>query len=727
MPAERDDMPPLTEDVLRRRLAELEARFQAEVGAHAHTRAERARAELRLEQLFAHTPVALIVLRGPELTVGEAYATYYGWRERGSAAPPQGLIVGRPLAEQMRSLPDEAKRVAEEVLRSGVPGCLKEVEIDLVGRKGPSWWDADLIPLRATTDAPSILLLASDVTRHVLARRRLRDLLAAQRRYRAIAETIPYGIWRTDAQGRIEYLSQSMLDLLAMSHKDALGYGWLERLSPHERELLLARWRRCSETGQGWEYEHHIVAQDGASRIVLSRGRPVCDESGAIKHWVGINLDITERVEMERQLRELNAELDRRVAEHTAMAEQRAVQLRRLAAELTRAEQRERRRLARLLHDHLQQLLVGAKLNINVLQKRVEAVYKAETPPPGAPCLEPTVVGAVAQVDDLLDEAIAASRSLTAQLSPSVLYDMGLPAALEWLGRSMGETHGLRVEVDAAPDADPPCEDMRVLLFSSARELLLNVVKHARVRDARLTLCNTADGRVQLAVADEGVGFRALSSRAPGAAVSGLGLFGIRERIELLGGEVWVRSEPGNGTTVTVTALLTSASPPDREHGLPQGGALPADGVTPRDLESPESRPLPSGAPAVADGVITVLLADDHAMVRRGLCSLFDDQPDIRVVGQAEDGQQALEMVRALQPDVVVMDVTMPRLNGVEATQAILAEAPQARVIGLSMHDDREIAAAMLAAGAAIYLTKSGPPDDLLAAVRACYCSALRR
>ena len=92
---------------------------------------------------------------------------------------------------------------------------------------------------------------------------------------------------------------------------------------------------------------------------------------------------------------------------------------------------------------------------------------------------------------------------------------------------------------------------------------------------------------------------------------------------------------------------------------------------------------------------IRVLLADDHAVLRAGITSLLNDEPDIEVVGEACDGQMAVELAADLQPDVILMDVTMPRLNGIEATRRIMAQLPHARIIGLSMHEQESMALAM--------------------------------
>jgi two-component system, NarL family, response regulator NreC len=114
-----------------------------------------------------------------------------------------------------------------------------------------------------------------------------------------------------------------------------------------------------------------------------------------------------------------------------------------------------------------------------------------------------------------------------------------------------------------------------------------------------------------------------------------------------------------------------------------------------------------------------ILLADDHSVVRSGFRALLSAQPDLEVVGEAKDGRDAVEQTIALNPDVVVMDVTMPNLNGIEATRRVAQEAPRVRVLALSMHKDAVYVREILRAGARGYLLKDSGEQDLINAVRA--------
>jgi CheY-like chemotaxis protein len=243
------------------------------------------------------------------------------------------------------------------------------------------------------------------------------------------------------------------------------------------------------------------------------------------------------------------------------------------------------------------------------------------------------------------------------------------------------------------------------LLFESVRELLFNVLKHAGVRQARVSVSLADDGLIKITVADEGAGFDIAGLQARGAQ-AGFGLFSIRERIDLLGGQVQIEAAPGSGARVTLVVPVPAPAVREEPGQAERGGT----GVV---AEGPGVvRPEETAA-------IRVLVADDHEIMREGLAKLIQVEADIAVVGEAADGAQAVEMARELHPQVVVMDMSMPRMNGLEATQRILAEMPDIRVIGLSMYEKADREEAMRKAGAVAYLTKDGPSADLIAAIRA--------
>jgi PAS domain S-box-containing protein len=392
-----------------------------------------------------------------------------------------------------------------------------------------------------------------------------------------------------------------------------------------------------------------------------------------------------QRVINQRAMHDLNESLEQRVAERTAEVKQQAERLHALAAELSQAEQRERKRLATILHDHIQQLLVAAQMHLSLV-KHADSSR-----------LEPAIQG----VQSIIREAIDASRSLAVDLSPPILHQGGLGPGLGWLATRMEKKNLFKIRVRADSDAEPASEPMRLLLFESVRELLLNAVKHSGAHEANVTMIRTPENWTRITVADNGGGF---DPEAAGSHPSGLGLFGIQQRLTYMGGRFEIDSAPGRGTRVTLMAPLEK---PDRESLAPEVKA-------PKLMEKGHSASRPDNKK------ICILLVDDHSIVRKGLSSLLQLEPDLEIVAEAQDGEQALELAGHFTPDVVVTDVSLPGMDGVALTRALRRKLPGIKVLGLSMHIEKDIAEAMREAGAAGYLTKGGLLEDLIEAIRAC-------
>ncbi len=116
--------------------------------------------------------------------------------------------------------------------------------------------------------------------------------------------------------------------------------------------------------------------------------------------------------------------------------------------------------------------------------------------------------------------------------------------------------------------------------------------------------------------------------------------------------------------------------------------------------------------------MIKIVLADDHKILREGICSLVKGFPDMEVIGEAADGRTVLTLVKNLSPDIVIMDISMPDLNGIDATRRITAEHPKVKVIALSMHYDKQFVSEIFKAGASGYLLKDCAFDELEHAIR---------
>ena len=366
--------------------------------------------------------------------------------------------------------------------------------------------------------------------------------------------------------------------------------------------------------------------------------------------------------------------------------EHRAEQLRRLTLELSDTEERERRRLAEYVHDDLQQILAGVMFHLDITERRLQDPLSARA--------------ALQKVRELMNDAIEGTRTLSQELSPTALRSSGLIAALRWLAEHVHSLHGLSVEVDASSNAEPDNQSAIHFLFRAAQELLLNVVKHASTDRARISLTAAGD-LLQLSVEDEGAGFSADEEASPESEAS-FGLFSIRERAEILGGTVQVNSRPGEGTAIRII--------------LPHEARNPDEEVSAEQEADARLAASPAG-PGEEPPQVRVVLVDDHMVLRSGLKLLLVEQPGIEVVGELDNGRQAVDAADRLHPDIMVMDVAMPEMDGVEATRAIKREHPEIRIIGLSMFQDRETGQRMLDAGAELYLPKTGPSEELVSAI----------
>jgi PAS domain S-box-containing protein len=523
----------------------------------------------------------------------------------------------------------------------------------------------------------------------------------SEARLREVIMNSQDAIYRIDFKtGCYDFFSPSAEAITGFSMQEMIDMGLdgvLARVHPDDRAIVQRRLQEEAEhpdeNRRPMEYRWRV--KSGEWHWFSDSRRLITNERGEPEALVVVGRDITEQRQAEElirqseaRLKELTDTLEQRVAERT-------VQLRALASELSRAEERERRRLARVLHDHLQQLLVAARLSVNTLQRRLTEASLQQT---------------AEQLDQVLGEAIDTSRSLTAELSPPVLYDAGLGPALHWLSRWMQEKHGLLVDVDAEDLHNVTPENIRAMLFQAARELLFNVVKHAGVNRATVRLRRLAGDELELVVTDQGAGFD--PEKVGRAEEGGFGLFSIQERLEMVGGRMDVQSAPGQGTRVTLRVPMYPMAV--------EAATVAAEEAAGRltRVSEAEARAAQREAAPTGERPIRVLLADDHVIVRQGLARLLQDEPGIELVGEADDGREALALTQMVHPDVVLMDVSMPTMDGVEATRRILAEQPDVKVIGLSMYKGEEMAEHMRQAGAMDYVSKGGDPAMLIRAVR---------
>ncbi|RJQ78099.1 MAG: response regulator [Desulfobacteraceae bacterium] len=510
-----------------------------------------------------------------------------------------------------------------------------------------------------------------------------RRLLQSEERYHSLFESIDQGFCIIevlfDASAKpvdYRFLETNPSFKQHTGLHDAVGKR-IRELVPLQEEHWFETYGRIALTGEPERFINQamFVGQRWYDVYAFRVGRPEERKVAVLFN------DITERKQAEESLRQLNATLEQRVAERTELAETRTRQLQALAVELIEAEERERRRAAHLLHEDLQQVLAGARFHL-------QAAF--QSPPPE-----------LTAVVQLLDEAIAKSRRLSNELSPPVLNHSGLVAGLHWLARQMEEQFGLRIELGANSEHRLESSSLKVFMFRAVQELLLNIVKHAGVKSARVDLCGS-DHNLAITVSDAGRGFDP-NLLDFSETETGLGLLSLRERARYIGGRLVIDSAPGQGSRLTLTVPLSLLKDDQTQPSAPV-------------VERPVSLSQPNAAGGF-DKSIRVLFADDHKVMRQGLLLLVAKHADIQVVGEAANGREAYELALRLKPDVIVMDISMPEMDGIEATQRIKAELPSVRVIGLSMHEDEQLARTMRQAGAEAFVSKTASSAELLKAI----------
>lgn len=215
-------------------------------------------------------------------------------------------------------------------------------------------------------------------------------------------------------------------------------------------------------------------------------------------------------------------------------------ELRSLALRLTLAEERARRGLAVALHDTVGQSLALGKIKMGTLGQMLTGK-------------EPQKI--LTEIREMFETAVQQTRTLSFELSPPILYELGLGAALEWLGEDFSKRHGFRVRLTGTSNESPIDESISILFFQSARELLTNITKHAGATEVEISL-DHEQGRLAMKIIDDGKGMDLKTLEKNIGRKNSLGLFSIRERMKQIGGSFTLKSAPGKGTSAVLTAPL---------------------------------------------------------------------------------------------------------------------------------------------------------------------------
>jgi len=499
------------------------------------------------------------------------------------------------------------------------------------------------------------------------------ELQKSEERFRTMADSISQLAWIGRADGYLYWYNRRWYEYTGMTPEQMEGWGWQKVHDPDVLPKVLEQWTASIATGQTFEMEFPLRGADGKFRMFLTRGIPFKDSQGHVVQWFGTNTDVSESRRAEEMLRKNKQQLERMVRRKTSELEVKHRQLKGLADELFGAVDKERKRLAAVLHDDLQQILVGCKMHLN------RANYSGKTRD---------------KINELLVRAIETLRSLSSELRPPVLIKEGLVAGMRWFASQVFNKHRLKINIKSDDYEEIENANINSMLYQCLHELIFNIVKHADVSVATLSFANVR-GCSQIILEDRGIGFNVSENlKGKKAGIGGIGLFSLGELLDAIGGKYHIESSPKRGTRVIITI------PRQETKSL-----LPSEGGAAEGSLHKKSK-------------IYVLVADDHHMVREGIVNALEEDQNISVIGQAADGLEAVSKADMLKPDVVLLDLNMPALNGIEVTRRLRKKKIKAKIIIMSIDIDKVTKKNTLEAGADAFVPKSANIDSLKQIIR---------
>jgi signal transduction histidine kinase/CheY-like chemotaxis protein len=503
----------------------------------------------------------------------------------------------------------------------------------------------------------------------------LRDLLAG----------LDIGVALASSDGALLYANPRFLELIALEPRRlSRGVNLTQALSPRSWSDLQAALRQA---GSGIAQGDVTLEHSGETRMVRLIFSPIGGDKVRITA-----MEVTELVETSRALRVSQASLQS------------------LSARILHVEDEERRRLARDLHDNTGQEIAALSLAL----RRVEI---------SAANASPEVREAVAESISFASKIENQIRTLSYLLHPPLLDEFGLRAAIGWFVDGFTKRSGIDLKLKVSKSLPRFSRRKEIALFRVVQAALANVLRHSGSQTARIQI-SLRPGAVELAVEDEGKGMsaRQLQAVREGSG-GGVGIGGMRERLRELGGNLQVNSDK-SGTRVIATlpvdqkqkeiALEGDEHPPSESSYSP---AMPAADVPAASNSGPGER-------------ARILIADDHEIAREGIKSLLASRPEIEVVGEARDGVEAIAKTEELKPDLLILDLSMPRIGGLAAATKIRESGNGPKILVFTTHSFPGLAHTLRAAGCQGYVLKEHASTDLVHGIQEVlhgngfYCSA---
>jgi two-component system NarL family sensor kinase len=496
-------------------------------------------------------------------------------------------------------------------------------------------------------------------------------LQGAEHPYRLLVETIDEGAATLSNDGTILYSNRSFANIFDAQLERFIGTPIENFVSGEYVEALRALIRNAAHgVARG---EIRLIDRDGRARTVrltLTRSTQFGMEA-----LCAVATELTELVETNEALR---------VTESS---------LRQLSGRLLQLQDEERRRIARDLHDTTGQKIAALSMSLDRVARLLDSK-------------KPERLEALEEGRDIVRMIGEEIRTLSYLLHPPLLDESGLGSAVRWYAEGFQKRSGIRLNVNISPDLGRLSTDVEMALFRVVQESLTNVHRYSGSPDAEINVLDTPDA-IKLEVIDHGKGIQtgAVRTKVEGIASLGVGIPGMRERLRQFGGQLEVDfGREGTRVTASVPLKKAKVAPPIEESE--EVVAASSNGNSSGDVVSS------------SDTRRRILIADDHEVMRRGVRGLLESHDEWAVCGEAFEGREVVTKSRELRPDLIIMDINMPGLTGIDAAQQIRKENPSAKILFFSVHESAQTVREVVNAGAQGYVAKSRAGHDLVDAVR---------
>ena len=440
--------------------------------------------------------------------------------------------VGKPVTMIIPpEMQDQEKQILQK-LRSGERiDHFETVRVAKGGRK---------IMVSLTTspvrDSSGKIIGASKTARDVTALKQAQEALReSEKRMRFSLEAANFGTWHWDIDTGSVQWSENMEAIHGQPRGSFGGTfeSFLDRVCEEDRKRVQEAIQRALAGDSKYHVEYRQLREDGTIAWMEARGQVTRDDSERPKSMMGVCINVSERKEVEEELRKAHDLLGDRVKERTNELERAQERLRALSGRLLRMQDDERRRIARELHDTVGQILVA--LNLNLVPLEAEIAKR-----------DPDLVKPLTECLSLVDELSRDLRTISHLLHPPLLDEAGLNSALRWYVEGFSERSKIEVELHLAEDLGRLPAECETAIFRVVQECLTNIHRHSESKTASISITHDADN-IQVEIRDQGKGMPVPIPRA------GVGIQGMGERVRQLGGHLQIES--GNGGTRVIAKL----------------------------------------------------------------------------------------------------------------------------------------------------------------------------